>query len=228
MGASLITGVVCAISLSAISVFALTLVQRSARHCNSAPGSSWKTSKLYCAPRKNNIMTIMSRCCIDAKSYTAESRCILESIIFPTSNWHFFSFLFLNNNSSHLLYTHPTIRYRFIESVYLWTKTKTLAVPPSQYGAFLWPPAVQPHGMSWSVWYNQMKTLWAARSISEPVTKHDCWRSYVHYQLSALPHPSQYTAFMRPLAVHPPQYELASQMLPDVSLMDCPVSYWKR
>ena len=31
-------------------------------------------------------MTIMSRCCIDAESYTAELRCILESIIFPTSS----------------------------------------------------------------------------------------------------------------------------------------------
>jgi len=48
------------LSPSAISVVALTLVQRSAHLCNSAPGSSWKTSKLYCAPRKNNIMTIMT------------------------------------------------------------------------------------------------------------------------------------------------------------------------
>ena len=83
MGASLITGVVLAICLS--SVVALTLVQQCTCNFSSAPGSSWKPSKLSCSPRKN-IMTIMSSCCIDAESYTAESRFILESIIFPTSS----------------------------------------------------------------------------------------------------------------------------------------------
>ena len=45
-----------------------------------------KPQNFIARPEKNNIMMIMSRCCIDAESYTAESRCILESIIFPTSN----------------------------------------------------------------------------------------------------------------------------------------------
>ena len=88
MSASLITGVVLAICLSAISVVTLTLVQRSA-HVISAPlPVVAEKPQNFIARPEENIMTIMSRCCIDAESYTAESRFILESIIFPTSNFY--------------------------------------------------------------------------------------------------------------------------------------------
>ena len=81
MGASLITGVVRAVSLSAISVVALTLVLRSAHVIATLlPVGAEKPQNFIARPKKNNIMTIMSRC------HTAESRCSLESIIFPTSS----------------------------------------------------------------------------------------------------------------------------------------------
>ena len=75
---------------SAISVVALTLVQRSAHVIATLLlVVAEKPQNFTARPEKNN-MTIMSQCCIDAESYTAESRCILESIIFPTSSEHLF------------------------------------------------------------------------------------------------------------------------------------------